>query len=61
MNPRRRRIAAGLLALTGSATVVALLVSPAQAQAPDVTAWWNAANVGNVSSWGRGDVMIPSA
>jgi hypothetical protein len=36
-----------LLAVTGSAAVVALLVSPANAQAPDVAAWWNAANVGN--------------
>jgi len=47
MSRRRRHLTAALLALTGSAAVVALLVAPANAQAPDVAAWWNAANVGN--------------
>jgi hypothetical protein len=47
MTRRRRRIGAAALAVAGSATVVALLVAPANAQAPDVAAWWNAANVGN--------------
>jgi hypothetical protein len=47
MSRRRRRTAAVLLAITGSAAVVALLGAPASAQAPDVAAWWNAANVGN--------------
>lgn len=48
MNRRRRRLTATALAVAASASVVALLVAPsAQAQAPDVTAWWTAANVGN--------------
>ena len=47
MKRRTRRIHAAALAIVGSATVTALLVTPAQAQAPDVASWWNAANVGN--------------
>ena len=47
MTRRRRRFAAAGLAVVGSAAVLALLVAPAHAQAPDVAAWWNAANVGN--------------
>jgi hypothetical protein len=47
MTRRRRRTAALLLAVTGSAGILALLGAPANAQAPDVAAWWNAANVGN--------------
>jgi hypothetical protein len=47
VNRRMRRLTAAAMGVAGSATVVALLVTPAQAQAPDVTAWWNAANVGN--------------
>lgn len=47
MSRVRRRTAAALLAVVGSTAVVALLVVPAQAQAPDIAAWWNAANVGN--------------
>ena len=47
MNRRTRRISAAALAVIGSATVTALLVTPANAQAPDVASWWNAANVGN--------------
>lgn len=42
-----RRTAAVALAALGSSAVVALLVTPANAQAPDVAAWWSAANVGN--------------
>ena len=47
MNRRRRRGAAAALAVVASAAVVALLGAPASAQAPDIAAWWNAANVGN--------------
>jgi hypothetical protein len=35
------------MAALGSAAVVALLVAPADAQAPDVAAWWSTTNVGN--------------
>lgn len=45
----RRTVAAGALALGASLGVVALMVPSARAQAPDVVAWWNAANVGNGS------------
>src|SRR3954451_18269342 len=44
---RFRRTAAVALAVVGSTAVVGLLVAPANAQAPDVVAWWSAANVGN--------------
>lgn len=47
MTRRARRTSALLLAAVGSTAVVALLVAPANAQAPDIAAWWNAANVGN--------------
>src|SRR4051795_2459058 len=44
---RFRRTSAAALAAVGSAALVALLVAPASAQAPDIAAWWSAANVGN--------------
>jgi hypothetical protein len=41
-------LAAAGLGSVGTTTVLALLLTaPAQAQAPDVAAWWNSANVGN--------------
>lgn len=47
LSRRFRRTAAVAIASVGSAAVVALLVAPASAQAPDTAAWWNAANAGN--------------
>jgi hypothetical protein len=47
MRKTRRRFAAVALAVAGSSAVVALVAGPATAQAPDASAWWNAANVGN--------------
>ena len=47
LSRRSRRTAAVALAAVGSAAVVGLLVTPADAQAPDIAAWWSAANVGN--------------
>lgn len=43
----RRAVAAGALAVGASVGVVAVMMPSAGAQAPDVVAWWNAANVGN--------------
>ena len=50
--PTRGRItravgALGLLGTTSIAAVMMLPASPAAAQAPDVAAWWNAANLGD--------------
>src|SRR5947209_4334235 len=47
MKRGHRRLAAAALAVSASGAVVVLLTGAAQAQAPDVAAWWSAANVGN--------------
>ncbi len=48
MSPRARRLVTAAMLAVGTSAVVLLGFAPsATAQAPDVVAWWNAANVGD--------------